>query len=69
MLGYALGRGLTRDDFCLVKSIVAQLSADGFRAQTLIREIVLSPQFRYQQGAIPSRLVEDNKPNIEEATH
>jgi hypothetical protein len=45
MLGYALGRGLTREDTCAVDGILDQLAANGYRAQTLIRAIVMSPAF------------------------
>jgi hypothetical protein len=50
MLGYALGRGLTREESCTVEKIVASLRADGYKSQTLVREIVLSIPFRYQAG-------------------
>jgi len=48
MLGYALGHGLTRTDSCAVDSIVAQLAAEGYKSQSLIEAIVMSPSFRYQ---------------------
>lgn len=48
MLGYALGRGLTLKDSCTVDAIVAKLEENGYSAQTLIEEIVLSVPFRYQ---------------------
>ena len=48
MLGYALGRGLTRSDFCTVDQILEQLEKDQYRAQALIRGIVLSVPFREQ---------------------
>ena len=50
MLGYALGRGLTREESCTVEKIVASLQAGGYQSQTLVREIVLSIPFRYQAG-------------------
>jgi hypothetical protein len=52
MLGYALGRGLTIRDSCTVDRIVAKLQADGYKAQTLIEEIVFSMPFQYQAGAL-----------------
>lgn len=55
MLGYALGRGLTLSDSCTVEAIVAKLKDNGFRAQTLVEEIVLSVPFRYQAGGQPPR--------------
>jgi hypothetical protein len=50
MLGYALGRGLTRTDSCTVDSIITQLAANGYRSQSLIEAIVMSQPFRYQAG-------------------
>jgi len=54
MLGYALGRGLTLKDSCTVDAIVAKLKQNGYAAQTLIEEIVLSAPFRNQAGARPA---------------
>jgi hypothetical protein len=51
MLGYALGRGLTRNYSCTVDSIMAQLAANDYKSQALIEAIVMSPPFRYQAGA------------------
>ncbi|HYI93430.1 MAG TPA: DUF1588 domain-containing protein [Bryobacteraceae bacterium] len=51
MLGYALGRGLTLKDSCTVDAIVSKLSDNGYSAQTLIEEIVLSVPFRFQAAA------------------
>ena len=51
MLGYALGRGLTRKDSCTVDNIMAQLAENGYKSQSLIEAIVMSPPFRYQAGA------------------
>jgi hypothetical protein len=48
MLGYALGRGLTPTDSCAVDSIMTQLAEDGYKSQSLIETIVMSPPFRYQ---------------------
>lgn len=53
LLGYALGRGLTMEDYCTVDSILAALEKEGYSSQTLIREIVLSIPFRYKPGATP----------------
>jgi hypothetical protein len=50
MLGYALGRGLTRKDSCTVDSIMAQLASNEYKSQALIEAIVMSPPFRYQAG-------------------
>jgi hypothetical protein len=51
LLGYALGRGLTLQDACTVNSIVAEVRANDYDAQTLIEAIVLSAPFRYQAGS------------------
>ena len=62
MLGYALGRGLTREESCTVDRIAAALKRDGYKSQTLVREIVLSIPFRYQAGtnvrtSVPGTLI------------
>jgi hypothetical protein len=49
MLGYALARGLTDEDRCVVDEIVKVLEQDDFKSQTLILEIVKSVPFRYKQ--------------------
>jgi hypothetical protein len=51
MLGYALGRGLTRTDFCSVDAIMSQLADNGYRSQSLVEAIVMSAPFRYQLPA------------------
>lgn len=51
MLGYALGRGLTLKDSCVVDDIVAQLEKNDYSSQTLMNAVVLSMPFRYRQGA------------------
>lgn len=55
MLGYALGRGLTPADSCTVDEIAAKVTTGDYRAETLIREIVLSVPFRYQTATIEKR--------------
>jgi hypothetical protein len=50
LLGYALGRGLTLTDQCTVDRITREVEKQGWSAHTLVREIVLSVPFRYQQG-------------------
>jgi mono/diheme cytochrome c family protein len=52
MLGYALGRGLQDGDSCTVQHLVDDLAKDGYRARTLIRDIVLSVPFRNTQGGM-----------------
>jgi hypothetical protein len=53
MLGYALGRGLTPEDDCVVNEIVENLQKNEYRAQALIAEIVRSVPFRYHPGTDP----------------
>ncbi len=53
MLGYALGRGLTRTDFCSVDTIMSQLAENGYRSQSLVEAIVMSAPFRYQPPQTP----------------
>lgn len=48
MLGYALARGLTNEDDCVVESIAKELAQNDYKAQTLITEIVKSVPFRYK---------------------
>ena len=55
MLGYALGRGLTNEDYCTVAGIVDQLKKNNYNSQTLILEIVRSLPFRCQPGTPSSR--------------
>jgi hypothetical protein len=50
VLGYALGRSLQDGDSCTVQRLVDTVSKDGYRARTLIREVVLSLPFRNTQG-------------------
>jgi len=66
MLGYALGRGLTRQDTCAVDAIIDQLAANGYRAQTLIRAIVNSPAFNQESsgsGPLPDGRGETSSAN------
>ena len=51
MLGYALGRGLTPEDWCTVDRIAAELRENDYRARKLIELIVLSMPFQYQPPA------------------
>lgn len=55
MLGYALGRGLTLKDSCVVDEIVAQVERKGYSSQALINSIVMSMPFRYQTGVLSVR--------------
>ncbi len=55
VMGYALGRSLTLEDYCAVDAVVEQLKKENYSAQTLIREIVLSTPFRYQAPETTSK--------------
>jgi len=48
MLGYALGRSLQDGDSCTVQQMAEALRSDGWKARTLIRNVVLSTPFRRQ---------------------
>ena len=50
LLGYALGRSLTLEEYCTVDTIVADLDKNNYSAHTLISGIVLSAPFRWQAG-------------------
>ncbi len=50
LLGYALGRGLTRYDNCVIDDCVEALQQDDYRASALFLEIVMSYPFRYRYG-------------------
>jgi cytochrome c553 len=49
-LGYATGRGIQDGDQCTIQRMVDHLSQDGFRARTLIRDVVISKPFRFTQS-------------------
>ena len=61
MLGYALGRGLTLHDGCAVDQIVADVKAQGYRAQALIDGVILSAPFR-RAGEVPNRVPSKEAP-------
>ena len=50
MLTYALGRGVESYDRVVLKSLVQQTVADGYRLQTLIQGIVKSVPFQQRRG-------------------
>lgn len=52
VLGYALGRSLQDGDSCTVQRLVDDLARDGYRARTLIADVVLSVPFRNTQGGV-----------------
>ncbi|MBY0506391.1 MAG: DUF1592 domain-containing protein [Bryobacteraceae bacterium] len=56
IMGYALGRALQDADHCTVQKLVDAVAQDGYRARTLLREVVLSVPFRNAQAGV--RLVE-----------
>jgi hypothetical protein len=51
MLGYALGRSLTRYDECVIDDCVEALQQDDHRASALFLEIVMSYPFRHRYSA------------------
>jgi hypothetical protein len=57
LLGYALGRSLQDGDSCTVQQLTDRVEKDGYRARTMIREIVLSTPFRNTQGGIVNEVV------------
>ena len=48
MLGYALGRNLTRQDNCVITDSMAALKENEYRPYVLIEEIILSYPFRHR---------------------
>ena len=52
MLGYALGRAITRYDQCVVNDALEALQGNEYKPSALITEIVLSHPFRYRYGSI-----------------
>ena len=58
LLTYALSRGLTPPDKCVVESILQTTKPNGYRFRDFIMAIVQSPSFLYTRGdEVPSRLV------------
>ena len=53
MLGYALSRGLTHEDYCAVDEIVTELGHNGFRSHALLWGVINSVPFRYKAGSNP----------------
>lgn len=56
LLSFALGRELQYFDEPVVERIVAAVEADGYRARTLIEQVVLSYPFQYQTARLPKEL-------------
>lgn len=50
LLTYALGRGLTAADQCVIDSMVQRDAASGYKFSTLVKGIVLSDAFRMTRG-------------------
>jgi hypothetical protein len=50
MMTYALGRGLKPFDRRAVDAVQRAVVADGYRFQTMIRQVVQSPPFRSRRG-------------------
>ncbi len=48
MLGYALGRGLSGFDDCVVKGALAALASNNYRSSTLVEHIALSYPFQHR---------------------
>ena len=48
MLGYALGRGLSKFDDCIVRETVKALEANDYRSSVLIEQIAMSYPFRHR---------------------
>jgi hypothetical protein len=48
MLGYALARGLSKYDQCVIRDAMTALQANDYRPSTLIEQIVLSKTFQYR---------------------
>ena len=54
MLGYALSRGLTFEDFCTIDAIVEDLKSNEYASHRLLMGIVESIPFRYKfSGKVP----------------
>jgi hypothetical protein len=64
MLGYALGRGLTLKDSCVVDNIVAEVERNNYSAQTLINSVVMSMPIRYQTGTSPAGTSSNSKVGV-----
>ncbi len=57
MLGYALSRSLTNDDYSTVDQIVDRLKENDYSMHTLIMGIVRSVPFRYKAGTDPAATI------------
>jgi hypothetical protein len=50
LFGYAMGRGLSKFDECVIKDCVKALEANDYRSSLLVEEIVLSYAFQHRYG-------------------
>jgi hypothetical protein len=50
LFGYAMGRGLSKFDECVIKDCVKALEASDYRSSPLVEEIVLSYAFQHRYG-------------------
>lgn len=62
MLGYALARGLTYEDYCTVDSIVEDLKANNYASHRLLMGIVESTPFRYKSRSSGQETTESEEP-------
>ena len=63
MLGYALSRGLTYEDYCTVDRLMDDLKNHDYESHRLLLGIVNSIPFRYKAGTDPTIGVEWKKPH------
>ena len=69
MLGYALGRGLTYNDYCAVNSIVDKLRANDYRSHHLLFGIIQSVPFRFKAGITSGEAEDASTLNQDESIH
>ena len=69
MLGYALGRGLTYNDYCAVNSIMDKLRANDYRSHHLLFGIIQSVPFRFKAGITSGEAEDASKLNQDESIH
>jgi hypothetical protein len=55
LLAYALGRSLLPSDKGTIEKVLERLAKDGYRFESLVEEIVTSPQFRNKRGRDDAR--------------
>jgi hypothetical protein len=67
MMGYALGRSLTLEDYCAVDQIVDKLKKEYYSAHALVREVIWSTPFRYQAAEAAPRTEDTQKTSREAA--